>query len=160
MLTKIIFITYNTMDLIVLITGILTGAALTYLILTLLHQSKYVAKTDHELLKTQFNSSNTQLKVAEDRLLSQQQLGAQLQLRYERGQMEIKELQAKNVVLETNEKNKTEKIIDLSKALAEQTDAGYTLQNNGRELNKKLAEAQVLNRYLQDRGFKDTSKQR
>lgn len=138
------------MDLIILITGLLSGAVLTYLILTLLHQSKYVAKTDHESLKTQFHNSNTQLKVAEDRLLSQQQLSAQLQLRFERGQMEIKELQANNVALETNEKNKTEKVIELSRALSEQTDSGNMLQNKIQELNKKMAEALVLNSSLQD----------
>lgn len=138
------------MDLIILITGLLSGAVLTYLILTLLQKSKYVAKADHELLKTQFHNSNTQLKVAEDRLLSQQQLNAQLQLRFERGQMEIKELQTNNVALETNEKNKTEKVIDLSRALSEQSNAGNILQNKVQELNKKLAEALVLNHSLQD----------
>lgn len=138
------------MDLIILITGLLSGAVLSYLILTLLRQSKYVTKTDHELLKTQFHNSNTQLKVAEDRLLSQQQLSAQLQLRYERGQMEIKELQATNIALETNEKNKTEKVIELSRALSEQNDAGNILHNKVQELNKKMAEAIVLNRSLQD----------
>jgi len=138
------------MDLILLITGLLSGAVLTYLILTLLHKSKHVARTDHELLKTQLNNSTTQVKVAEDRLLSQQQLSAQLQLRYERGQMEIKELQANNIALETNEKNKTEKIAELNNSLLEQTNNGYTLQNTLQELNKKLTEVQVLNRSLQD----------
>lgn len=138
------------MDLIILITGLLIGAVLTYLILTLLHHSKHVTKTEHELLKTQFSNNNTQLKVAEDRLLSQQQLQAQLQLRFERGQMELKELQVKNVALETNEKNKTEKIAELSQALSEQVNTGYTLQDKVQELNKKLTEALVLNRSLQD----------
>lgn len=140
----------NTMDLILFLTGLLIGAILTYLILTLLRQSKQVAKADHELLKTQFNNSNTQLKVTEDRLLSQQQLSAQLQLRYERGQMEIKELQAQNVTLVTNEQNKTEKISELSKALAAQTDAANNLHSKVQELSKKLTEVQVLNRSLQD----------
>lgn len=138
------------MDLIILFTGLLSGAALTYLILTLLYQSKKVTKADHESLKTQFHNSNTQLKVTEDRLLSQQQLSAQLQLRYERGQMEIKELQAQNITLATNEKNKTEKIIELSKALATQTDAANNLHNKIQELNKNRAETLVLNHSLQD----------
>lgn len=138
------------MDLIILIAGLLSGAVLSYLILTLLRQSKYVTKTDHELLKTQFHSSNTQLKVVEDRLLSQQQLNAQLQLRFERGQMEIKTLQAANIALETNEKNKAEKVFELSRALSEQSNAGNMLQNKVQELNKKLAEAIALNHSLQD----------
>lgn len=138
------------MDLIILVTGLLIGTILTYLILTLLHKSKHVTKTEHELLRTQFNNNTMQLKVAEDRLLSQQQLQAQLQLRFERGQMELKELQAKNVALETNAKNKTEKITELSHALSEQTNAGHTLQDKIQELNKKLTEALVLNRSLQD----------
>ncbi|MBL7704025.1 MAG: DNA recombination protein RmuC [Taibaiella sp.] len=138
------------MDLIILITGLLIGTILTYLILSLLHRSKHVTKTEHELLRTQFNNNTMQLKVAEDRLLSQQQLQAQLQLRFERGQMELKELQAKNVALETNAKNKTEKINELSQALSEQVNAGYTLQDKVQELNKKLTEALVLNRSLQD----------
>lgn len=138
------------MDLILLIAGLLSGAVLTYLILTQLHKSKYVAQTDHESLKTQLHNNTTQLKVAEDRLLSQQQLNAQLQLRYERGQMEIKELQAKNIALETHEKNKTEKITELSKALATQTDATYILQNKFQECNHKLAAALALNQALQN----------
>lgn len=138
------------MDLIILITGLLIGAVLTYVVLTLLHQSKHVTKTEHELLRTQFSNNNTQLKVAEDRLVSQQQLQAQLQLRFERGQTELKELQVKNVALETNAQNKTEKISELSHALSEQTNAGNTLQNKVQELNKNLTEALVLNRSLQD----------
>lgn len=138
------------MDLIILITGLLIGAVLTYLFLTLIHKSKHIAKAEHELLKTQYHNSNTQLKVAEDRLLSQQQLQAQLQLRFERGQMELKELQAKNVALETNASNKTEKITELSHALLEQKNAGDTLQNKVQELNKKLTETLVLNRSLQE----------
>ncbi len=134
------------MDLIFFVTGLLAGGILTYLILTLRQQSKYIAKTDLELLKTQLHNSDTQLKLAQDRLLAQQQLNAQLQLRYERNQIELKELQVKNVALETNEKNKTDQIVALNHALSEQTDTGYSLQNTVRELHKQLAEVQVLER--------------
>ncbi len=47
----------------------------------MLNKTKNVSKTDFELLTTKFNETNTQMKVSEDRFLSQQQKHLKLNLK-------------------------------------------------------------------------------
>jgi len=136
------------MDIISTLIGLVVGLLISYIIFNLLNKTKNVSKADFELLTAKFNETNTQMKVSEDRLLSQQQENSKLNAKFDARENEITGLQSKNSSLETTLKNNDEKISELTKSLSEQTVSNTTLQNEINSLKQKVAEEKVNNSSL------------
>lgn len=138
------------MDIISILIGLAVGLVLCYIIFNLLNKSKNVSKADYELLTTKFNETNTQMKVSEDRLLSQQQEYSKLTSKFDARDNEISGLQTKNSSLETTLKNNEDKISELTKSLSEQTSLNTTLQSEINLLKQNIAQEKANNSSLAD----------
>ncbi|MDI9311982.1 MAG: DNA recombination protein RmuC [Limnohabitans sp.] len=138
------------MDIISILIGLLVGFVISYIIFNLLNKSKNVPKADFELLTTKFNETNTQMKVSEDRLSSQQQEISKLNSKFDARENEITGLLSKTSSLETTVKNNEEKISELTKSLSEQTNSNSTLQNEVNSLKQSVAEEKANNSSLAD----------
>ncbi|OAV73348.1 DNA recombination protein rmuC [Bacteroidales bacterium Barb6] len=77
------------MDITAVLIGFVAGGVIAYLLFNLSNRAYRVSKTDYEALTAAFNETNTQLKVSEDRLLSQQQAYATLTVKFEAREKEI-----------------------------------------------------------------------
>ncbi|OAV75740.1 DNA recombination protein rmuC [Bacteroidales bacterium Barb7] len=77
------------MDITAVLIGLVAGGVIAYLLFNLSNRAYHVSKTDYEALVAAFNETNTQLKVSEDRLLSQQQAYATLTVKFEAREKEI-----------------------------------------------------------------------
>jgi len=126
----------------------------------LLNKSKNVSKSDYELLTAKFNEINTQLKISEDRLLTQQQENSKLTTRFEskeaefvNQQNEINQLKQKiaegnavnNSVYEAlrsqkeDSQKQLEQITQLTKEINNLNSQNSTLTANNSALTEKLS---------------------
>lgn len=81
------------MDITAVLIGLVAGGVIAYLFFNLSNKAYRVSKADYEALTVAFNETNTQLKVSEDRLLSQQQAYATLTVKFEAREKEISDRQ-------------------------------------------------------------------
>lgn len=133
------------MDILSILTGLVAGLVLAYIILNLLNKAKHVSKNDFEALTLKFNETNTLLKVSEDRLLTQQQEYAKLSLKYDSREAELSGLQTRSSSLETTVNNNDVKILELTKALSDQKLLSNTLQLEMNLLKQQIAEENAKN---------------
>ena len=61
------------MEILSIFTGLIIGIIISWTIFRLINKTKSVSKTEHDNLNEKFNETNTQFKIAEDRLTSQQE---------------------------------------------------------------------------------------
>jgi DNA recombination protein RmuC len=123
---------------------------ISYIFFNLLNKTNNVSKADFEILTLKFNETNTQLKISEDRLSSQQQEYSKLSTKFDGRDNEITGLQSKTSSLETTVKNNEEKIFELTKSLTEQTSSNSILQNEINSLKQTVAEEKANNSSLSD----------
>jgi len=121
------------MDTISILTALITGIIISYIITHLLNKTKNVSKTDYELLNAKFNDSNTQLKISE----------AKLETSVKNNEQKINELSkslAEQIVLSKDQQNE----INLLKQRNAESNAvnNATIENLNlqKETNHKLNE--------------------
>lgn len=136
------------MDIISILIGLIIGFFVSYIIFNLLNKTKNVSKADYEILNIKFNETNTQMKVNEDRLSSQQQEFSKLNIKWEFRESEFAGLQSKSASLETTVKNNELKLSELLKSLSDQTILNTTQQNEINLLKQKIAEENANNNSL------------
>ena len=141
------------MDVISILIGLALGFVISYVIFNLLNKTKNVSKADFDLLTEKFNDTNTQLKVFEDRLLSQQQEYSKLNIKFETRENEINSLKqkiaeevAKNYALTENynsiketSKKQEEQIIKLAELNNKLNSENSSLTANNSTLHEKLS---------------------
>lgn len=128
------------MELTLIISGLVAGIIISYIIFHLLNKTKNVSKSDFESLTVNFNETNTKLKITEDRLSSLQQEHLKLNSKYEGRESELKELQTISSSLNTTLKNNEQRISELSTLNSEHVVLNSTQQNELNNLKQKIAE--------------------
>ncbi len=131
--------------------GALLGIILAYIILSLMSKGKNVPRLEYDALQNKWNESNTNLKLAEERVKSQQAVALSLQQKMESRETEMSGLLSRTASLETHLKNYDERIREFSTSLQEER---KTNQAQQLEINKHLqALAQISenNRSLQEK---------
>lgn len=98
------------MDFISLLIGIITGLVVSYIIFNLINKTKNVPKEDYEVLSKNFNEANTQLKVIEAKLLSEQQECAEIISKLESSEAKVIKLISENSTLTTKNEALREKL--------------------------------------------------
>ncbi len=126
------------MDIISLLTGLLVGTAIGYLLFSLFNKNKQVAKQVYDVLQQQYNDANTQMKIAQDRLLHQQNDFDQLSNKYEVKSNEHLQLQTQLTALQTNAHNATQQL----------TQANLLLKEQKQLSNDQLAELNIIKEKL------------
>lgn len=89
------------MDVVSISIGLVVGLIAGYFLCSLLYKSKYVSKQNYDTLLNSFNQVNTDLKLAQDRLLREQDDLLRLQHKHEMVTVETLQWQTKNASLQT-----------------------------------------------------------
>jgi DNA recombination protein RmuC len=87
------------MDIISILIGIVAGFIVSYIIFNLLNKTKNVSKEDYEALSRKFNEANTQMKISEAKLVSEQQECAKITSKLESSEAKIIKITGENSTL-------------------------------------------------------------
>ncbi|MGB4846450.1 MAG: DNA recombination protein RmuC [Saprospiraceae bacterium] len=131
--------------------GAIVGIAIGYFLFTLLSKAKNVARTDYDAVSNKLNESSTNLKLAEDRLKSLQEIAASLQQKADAKANELSTLLSQSATLEATLKNYAERYKELQHAFEEQKTESKTHQAELNAGNQKLAEYIANNSALLER---------
>ncbi|MFZ1677611.1 MAG: DNA recombination protein RmuC, partial [Saprospiraceae bacterium] len=131
--------------------GAIVGIAIGYFLFTLLSKAKNVARTDYDAVSNKLNESSTNLKLAEDRLKSLQEISASLQQKADAKANELSTLLSQSATLEATLKNYAERYKELQHAFEEQKTESKTHQAELNAVNQKLAEYIANNSALLER---------
>src|SRR5688572_17993674 len=127
--------------------GILIGYGLFYL----LHKAKSVEKSVHEAISSKLNETSTNLKLAEERLKSQQELAMSFRQRAELKESELSTLLSRTATLEATLKSNSDRLRELTTTLLEQTDTNKAQQIEINTTKQKLSEYTANNAALLDK---------
>lgn len=109
------------MDLISLLTGLVVGSIIGFLIFKLFNQSGFISGKEHETLKTAFNEKDTSLKISEDRNTRLQETHQALMVKLNSTEQELTTFQSKVSAQEADKINMLRQITELNDQRAQQT---------------------------------------
>ena len=134
------------------ITSFLIGAGigiiLAYALFYLVAKSRMVSKEEYDTLAGKLNATSTDLKLAEDRFKTQQELTHSLQQKAESKQSELSTLLSRTASLEASLNMNVQRLKELSSTLSEQTETNRTQQLEINTTKQKLAEYTANNAAL------------
>lgn len=136
------------MELTPILIGIVIGAVIGYVLFALLSKGKYISKTDFDTLQTRLNDSNTNVKLAEERAKTHQELSSSLQQRMDVKANEISTLLIQSATLEATLTNYAERHKELQHAFDEQKSEDKAHQADANATKQKLAEYMANNSAL------------
>ncbi|HAY35201.1 MAG TPA: DNA recombination protein RmuC [Ignavibacteria bacterium] len=140
----------QTMDIVSILTGLAAGIIISYIIFYLLNKTNNVSKQDFDSLNEKFKEADTELKIFQDRLLTQQNENIKLSSRLESKESELSSLQSKSSALESNFLNSEKKLSELKITSDEQIKSVNSLQSEPILLKEKLAEEKANNNSLSE----------
>lgn len=133
-----------------MLTGLLTGMLIGYLLFSLFSKNKHVSQQNYDVLQQRYNDAHTQMKIAEDRLLHQQNEIEQLSNKHETKTNELVLLQTSNAALQTTVQNNGQQLAQLNILLQEQKQLGSDQLAELAIIKEKLAAEKVSNFALQE----------
>jgi len=128
------------MEISFLIVGILLGAITAFAIFYLNNKLKNVSKEDYQKLLSEYNEAFTELKLFEEKAKTSQLLNDGLAQKVSSKEAEFSQLLTKSSSLDTQLKNKDERIEELSQRLTIESDTNRNLQNEINTLKQKISE--------------------
>jgi DNA recombination protein RmuC len=139
------------MDLIPLLIGAVIGLVLAYILFYLLHKSNSVSRQDHETLSTKLNETASALKLAEDRLIAQQEQTLAFRQKAESREAELSTLLSRSAMLEATLNMNGQRLKELSLTLADQTETNKSQQAEINSTKQRLAQYDANNEALLDK---------
>jgi len=133
-----------------ILVGLCAGLLISYVIFYLINKTRTVLKTSFDTLTSQYNETNTQLKVAEDRLSVQQQEYSKQSTKLEQKESELSALQSASASNEAHRKNNEQKIIDFLALVQQQSKSIQDLQHEVNLLKQNLSEERAMAHALAD----------
>jgi DNA recombination protein RmuC len=133
------------MEIISLVTGILVGIIVSWIIFYLLNKSKSVPKEEFDNLSTKFNESVTASKLNEQRANSFFTLNKELSEKLNTKESSISQLQNLSTTLDTQLKNSEIKTTELSHQLTREQEISTRQQNEINIHKQKIAELTANN---------------
>src|SRR6188472_2771727 len=106
------------MELTPYLVGALIGAVLALIFLYLLFKSKTVERKEYDQIASKLNEASANLKLAEDRLKSNQELTSVLEQKADNKQNELSALMAKTASLDASWKSTTERLNEYISSLS------------------------------------------
>lgn len=139
------------MDILSILTGFAFGTVLAYILFNLLSKGKHIPRSEYDALNTRWNESCTNLKLAEERIRSQQELALALQQRSESKESELSNLLTRTATLEATLKNYDDRVKEFSKSLSDEKEMNRSQQMEINSHLQKLAEINAYNKSLQEK---------
>ena len=133
------------MELTPYLVGALIGAVLALIFLYLLFKSKTVERKEYDQLASKLNDASANLKWAEERLKSNQELSGQLELKADNKQNELSALMAKTASLEASWKSTTERLNEYITSLSTEKEINRNQQNELMLHQRQVAELKAQN---------------
>lgn len=131
-----------------LLTGGCVGAVVAIIIVYLLFKSRTVPREVHESLTARLNDTSTQLRLAEERLKSQQEVSLALQEKANQKEAELSGLLSRTASLETTLQINNERLKELAATLNQQTEINRNQQVEINQHQKQVVELQTQNTAL------------
>ncbi len=139
------------MEVVSVIIGVTVGFVFSYIIFNLLNKTKNVSKADFESLAVKFNEINTQKKIADDRLLSQQQEYSKLSSKFEAKESETTLLHQKITAEEVKNGSLTESCNNLKEVCKKQEEKIIVLTELNNQLNAENSTLKANNAALNEK---------
>jgi DNA recombination protein RmuC len=133
------------MELTPYLVGALIGAVLALIFLYLLFKSKTVERKEYDQLASKLNDASANLKWAEERLKSNQELSGQLEQKADNKQNELSALMAKTASLEASWKSTTERLNEYITSLSTEKEINRNQQNELMLHQRQVAELKAQN---------------
>jgi DNA recombination protein RmuC len=125
--------------------GALIGAVLAAAFLYLFYKSKSVDRKDYDALAAKLNDASTSLKLAEERLKTQQELSLSLEQKSDHKQNELSSLLARTASMEASLKSTTERFNEHAASLQKEKEVNRDQQNELNLHQRQVAELRAQN---------------
>lgn len=139
------------MDTLSIFTGMIAGGVVAYIFFSLLSKNKSVPRKQFDSLQSQWNEAVSNLRLAEEKLRSQQEQSDTLQKRSELKENELTGLLSRTAMLEASIKNYDERIREFSQSLSDERETNRSQQQEINSHLQKLAEISAYNKSLQEK---------
>ena len=139
-----------------LVTGLLAGCVLAYIIFYLLNKTKTVSKTDFQELSLRYNETITNQKLSEEKSKTLQTTNDTLSAKINSKENEVMQLQTKAASLDTKLDNSETKISELTQELTTELETGKSRQDEINFLKQKNSELRAINNSITDNLSKQT----
>ncbi len=131
--------------------GAVIGAMLTFAFLYLLYKTKSVSRKEYDTLSAKLNDASTSLKLAEERLKTQQELAFSLEQKADQKQNDLSALLARTASMEASLKSTTERFTENTEMLNKERETNRDQQNELNLHQRQVAELRAQNISLQEK---------
>jgi len=125
--------------------GALLGALLAAAFLYLFYKTKSVDRKDYDVLSAKLNDASTSLKLAEERLKTQQDLSVSLENKADQKQNELSSLLARTASMEASLKSTTERFNEHAASLLKEKEVNRDQQNELNLHQRQVSELRAQN---------------
>lgn len=139
------------MDTLSIFIGMIAGGIAAYIFFLLLSKNKSVPRQQFDSLQSQWNEAVSDLRLAEEKLRSQQELADGLQKRSDSKESEFNNLLSRTAMLEASIRNYDERIREFSQSLSDERETNRSQQQEINSHLQKLAEISAYNKSLQEK---------
>jgi DNA recombination protein RmuC len=139
------------MEWIPLVTGVLIGAVLTFIVLYWYNKSGTVDRKIYEVQAAKLADAGVQLKLAEERLKAQETIVAGYEQKAEQKQNELTDILVRTSSLEASLKSTTDRFNDLTISLAQERETNRDQQNELSLHQRQVVELRAQNSALADK---------
>ena len=139
------------MEIIYVLTGIVGGVILGYILFYLLHKTRAVSKAAHEEVVTQLSGTITKLQLTEERLNAQKEINLALEQKQQQRESDMASLISRTASLEAETRLHQERLNEGQTNLAQQTLTNRQQQEEIVILQKQLAETKANSLHLHEK---------
>lgn len=139
------------MEIISLVSGLLIGFIISYILFLLFNKSKTVPRSNFENLRADFNENVTALKLNEERVSTLSVLNQELNAKLALKENMVSQFQNKATTLDTQLENSKVKIAELLQDLSAQQEINAKRQDEINVAKQKIAELTANNSFLSEK---------